>query len=223
MSIRYSSAASAAVLLIAALCGPSSAVADGYGASVEACMSGQNVMIRTSGHPGKFAYLPRRDQKSLPRCTASTEKGLMLVSFTDAAGGKALTAGNVDRAMRELTTQTRGTPPVSLLNNLCVAHTVQHEWAEARDACDAAVAAAADQRAEARRWSSERRRLANKVAAAVYSNRAVMNWLSNDALAAQGDIASARSIAPKENFVVRNAELAARLPARVEYASQPVG
>jgi len=179
MFIRNSSAASAAVLLIAALSGSSSALADG--------------------------------------------KSLMLVSFTDAPGGKALTSGNVDRAMRELSAQTRGTPPVTLLNNLCVAHTVQHEWAEARDSCDAAVAAATEQRAQARRWSSERSQLANKVAAAVYSNRAVMSWLSNDALAAQGDIARARAMAPKANFVVRNAELAARLPARVEYATPPVG
>ena len=145
------------------------------------------------------------------------------VRRTWGAGGKALTAGKVDRAMRELTQNTKGSSPVSLLNNLCVAHTVLREWDEARDSCDAAVAAATEQRAEARRWSSERRRLANKVAAAVYSNRAVMNWLSNDARAAQGDIARASSIAPKANFVVRNAELAARLPARVGQASQPAG
>jgi hypothetical protein len=50
-----------------------------------------------------------------------------------------------------------------------------------------------------------------------------MSWLSDDVLAAQGDIARASAIAPKANFVVRNAELAARLPARVEYASPPVG
>ena len=50
-----------------------------------------------------------------------------------------------------------------------------------------------------------------------------MNWLSLDVPAAQGDFARARALAPKAPFVVRNADLAVRLPARVEYAGPPIG
>ena len=55
---------------------------------------------------------------------------------------------------------------------------------------DGAVSAAAQRKVPG---SSERRRLANKVAAAVYSNRAVMNWLSLDAVTttSRGELAEA--------------------------------
>jgi len=223
MSIRYSNAASAAVLLIATLWGSSAAVAAGADANVEACMSGKNVVIRAGGHPGKSTLLPRRPQQVLARCSASKARSLTLVSFIDAPGGEALISGNLARAVRELTDLEPGADDVLVLNNQCVTHTALREWADARSSCDAAVAAASKQRAALDRWPGERRRLANKVAAAVYSNRAVMNWLSNDAAAAQGDFALAQSMAPKAGFVLRNATMAPRLPARVEYANLPVG
>jgi hypothetical protein len=211
------------VLLIATLWGSSAAVAGNDATGVEVCSSGKTVAIRAAGHPGKSTLMPRRDKQVPARCSASTAHSLMLVSFVDAAGGEALTRGNLARAIRQLNEQDPGSSDVLALNNQCVAHTALRQWAEARSSCDAAVTAAAEQREVLNRWPGERRRLANKVAAAVYSNRAVMNWLADDAAAAQGDFARAQAMAPKANFVVRNAELAARLPARVEYANLPVG
>jgi hypothetical protein len=224
MSTRYSSAAGAAVLLIASLCGSSFALAEGDVAAAEVCTAGKSAVIRVGGHPGKSTLLPRREIQVAARCTANTAKsGLMLVSFIDAAGGEALTKGNVARAIDQLGRQAPHTDETLALNNLCVAHTALRQWPDARSACDAAVTAAARNQSVRGRWPGEERRLANRIAAAVYSNRAVMNWLSDNAMAAQGDFARARSMAPKAAFVVRNAELAARLPARVEYASLPVG
>ena len=192
-------------------------------ASIEACTTGKNVMFRTAGHPGKSPVQSRR-ASTMPRCSGSDGRALMLVSFIDAPGGTALLAGKADRAIHQLTGQTPASDNTLALNNLCVAHTALRQWTEARISCDAAVSAAvAMHRSVQARWPTERRRLADNVAAAVYSNRAVMNSLSLDVLAAQGDFARARAIAPKASFVVRNAELTTRLPARVEYGSLPIG
>jgi hypothetical protein len=223
MSTRYSIAAIASVLAMASLCGPSVARAQGNDAAVDVCKAGSKTVIRAVGHPGKSALMPPRYIQVPERCESGAGNGLMLVSFIDATGGEALTQGNLARAIHQLTRQEPDAQQTLALNNLCVAHIALRQWSEARSSCDAAVAAARDDQATHSRWPGERRRLANKVAAAVYSNRAVMSWLSNDAVGAQGDFAKAQSMAPKAGFVVRNAELAARLPARVEYASQPVG
>jgi len=220
MFTRYSSAAGAAVLLMSTLCGAPAALADDNDASVVVCNTGKDVVIRASGHPGKSLSLPRREVQ-VENCSTQAARKLMLVSFTDFTGGKALTTGNVERAIRELS-RDAGKNPSLALNNLCVAHTALGQWEEAQDSCDAAVAAAADNLAIHGRWPGEQRRLANKVAAAVFSNRAVMHAMSKDAVAAQGDFARARAMAPKARFVARNAELAARLPARVDYGTLPV-
>jgi hypothetical protein len=184
------------------------------------CNTGKEVVIRASGHPGKSLSLPRRE-RNVESCSTRAASKLVLVGFTDVTGGKALTTGNVGRAIRELSRHA-GRSPSLALNNLCVAHTALGQWEQAQDSCDAAVAAAADNLAIHGRWPGEQRRLAHKVAAAVYSNRAVMHAMSNDAVAAQGDFARARAMAPKAAFVARNAELAARLPARVDYGNLPV-
>jgi hypothetical protein len=220
MSTRYSFAATAALLLSVSFGGSPAAATGNDPVSVEACTTGKNVVFRAAGHPGKSPLLPQREIMVAGQCTDSAGQRLMLVTFTDAPGGEALLAGNADRAIRQLTEQAPGRDATLVFNNLCVAHTALRQWPEARLACDAAVNAAANRKVAG---SSERRRLANKVAAAVYSNRAVMNWLSLDAVAAQGDFAQARSIAPKASFVLRNAELAMRLPARVEYGNLPIG
>jgi len=222
MFTRYSSAAGAAVLLMAALCGSPAAQAVGNDDDgVVVCNTGKDVVIRASGHPGKSLSQPRREIQGVAQCSARAASKLVLVGFTDFTGGKALTTGNVERAIRELS-RDAGKNPSLALNNLCVAHTALGQWEEAQDSCDAAVAAAADNLAIHGRWPGEQRRLANKVAAAVFSNRAVMHAMSNDAVAAQGDFARARAMAPKAAFVARNAELAARLPARVDYGTLPV-
>jgi hypothetical protein len=220
MFTRYSSAAGAAILLMTVLCASPAVLADDRDASVVVCDTGKDVLIRASGHPGKSLPLPRREGNAA-NCSARAASKLVLVSFTDFAGGKALATGNVDRAVRELSRDADRNPSLAL-NNLCVAHTALGQWEEAQDSCDAAVAAAADNLATHGRWPGEQRRLAQKAAAAVYSNRAVMHAMSNDAMAAQGDFAQARAMAPKAKFVARNAELAARLPARVDYGNLPV-
>jgi hypothetical protein len=221
MFTRYSNAAGAAIVLMTALCVSPAVLADDRDGSVVVCDTGKDVVIRASGHPGKSLSLPRREPTDVAQCSARAASKLVLVSFTDFTGGEALTTGKVDRAIRELS-RNAGKNPSLALNNLCVAHTALGQWEEAQDACDAAVAAAADNLAIHGRWPGEQRRLANKVAAAVYSNRAVMHAMSSDAVAAQGDFARARAMAPKAAFVNRNAELAARLPARVDYGNLPV-
>lgn len=221
MSIRYSLAATAAVLLTSFAGAPATA-ADNGALIVESCAKSKSVVFRTKGLPGKSKNVERRIVEAERPCAGDTGKGLMLVSFIDAPGGEALLEGKASRAIRQLTGHDPSEDRTLVLNNLCVAHTALRQWEDAKAFCDAAVTAAARDQAEHARWPGERRRLASQVAAAVYSNRAVMNWLSENALAAQGDYAKAKSIAPKAAFVQRNGELSARLPARLD-VHLPVG
>jgi hypothetical protein len=222
MSFRKPFAAGAALLLFASIGGTHAVAAGTEDASIAICKAGANKTLLHVGHPGKSALFPRRTVSSTPSCPSAGSQALMLVSFLEAPGGTALMAGKSDRAIREIA-RDRDADSAVALSNLCVAHTTLRQWAEARTSCDAAVAAAEEQKVAGSRWPGERRRWVTEAAAAVYSNRAVMNWLSVDVPAAQGDFARARALAPKATFVVRNADLAVRLPARVEYASMPTG
>jgi hypothetical protein len=52
-----------------------------------------------------------------------------------------------------------------------------------------------------------------------------MHWLSRASLASATDLAGARAIAPKANFVVRNSEMTGRIPtdALVRREFTPIG
>jgi hypothetical protein len=99
------------------------------------------------------------------------------------------------------------------LTNLCVAHTVLRQWTEARDTCDAAIALATANRTKLMFRPGVSRTQLDTSASMAYSNRAVLNWLTRDALAAQNDLARARDISPKAFYVTRNERLSADAPA----------
>lgn len=220
---NFKSRISAAALLISSLSVLAPAEATESVAEVTTCSTGQNVLFRTVGHPGKTALFPARTLVSQGRCDSDTDDKLMMVSFVDAAGGQALLTGRADRAIRQIFKPEDAASPVLAFSNLCVANTVLNRWEDALPACDAAVNAAERNKERYSRWPGEQRRLANKVAAAAYSNRAVMHWMADDAFKAQTDFARARTIAPKAAFVVRNAELSMRLPAQLRQEGGPTG
>jgi hypothetical protein len=73
----------------------------------------------------------------------------------------------------------------------------------AHRACDDAVEE--EQRAEdGSVLQQQNRRQHDASAALVYSNRAVLHWLTADASAAQADLARAQALAPQADFVIRN-------------------
>jgi len=213
----------AIALLLTSLAAVAPASATNPDTGITTCTTGANTVFRVTGHPGKSALFPPRTIVKQGRCEDEAGDQLMLVSFVDAPGGQALLKGNADKAIRQVFKPEEASNPALAFSNLCVAHTVLRQWDEARPACDAAVTAAEKNQARFSRWPSENRRLSNKVAAAALSNRAVMNWLADDAFAAQRDFERARTMAPKATFVVRNADLGMRLPAQLRYETAPIG
>lgn len=87
--------------------------------------------------------------------------------------------------------------------NLCVAHIKTAQLDAARASCDAAIVAArSHRRPSSMPGGAHERQLA---LARAYSNRAVLNWVSGDRMAAEADLMQAARYAPQAHFIGRNA------------------
>ena len=217
MSSRFHQIAGSA-LLLASLCGVAAPVnaADTKPLVPETCVAIKRAA--PAGHPGKSIQLPRAREVSR-ECSRPAPTRLVLASFVDVTGGESLVKGRTERAIEQINAKKSKLSPETL-TNLCVAHTVQRQWTEASDACDAAVALAVANRAKLMYRPNVSRRQLDSVASAAYSNRAVMHWLSRDAVAAQDDLASARKISPKAFYVMRNARLTVDAPSLAQATAQ---
>jgi hypothetical protein len=142
---------------------------------------------------------------------AEISKPLILVGFTDANGGVALDRGRMERVIERIQGKPLARASAGELTNLCVAHTALRQLVEARAACDAALESAlADRTSRRARYTPPR--MADQWVAVAYSNRAVMHWLSSDAVATHNDLAKARALAPRASYVSRNVEMTERSP-----------
>ena len=137
-------------------------------------------------------------------------KPLILASYTDARGGQALVRGRTELALELLGTKKLARSSTAELTNQCVGRTVLRQWSQAGDACDAALARALAERVAMNRWPGTNRSAANAAGGVAYSNRAVMHWLSGNALAASQDLAQAQDLLPNASYVMRNLEVAKR-------------
>jgi hypothetical protein len=171
----------------------------------ETCAQPANsVASRITGHPGRMAPVRKRASQLPGACPSSESRPMILASFTDATGGLALVRGKTERALEQIEARKRTKRSAVLLTNACVGHTVLRQWSEARSACDAAVDAAnAERLRSASRFETSRRQVTTNVAVA-YSNRAVLNWLTEQEIAAHNDLAAARKLAPNARYVTRN-------------------
>ena len=208
MSIRNNVLTTSALMLVA-ICGATSPVnaADTSLVVSETCAQATRVEYRTAGHPGKSVRLPKRQTRAVVPC--NERKPMILASYTDALGGRALVKGRTQRALEQLSAVKSRPYSILELNNQCVAHTVLRQWSEASDACDAAVAGALGKRKGPRKAFGGPGYTSGKTLATAYSNRAVMYWLSNDAVAAHNDLAKARKLAPRAGHVLRNLNVVA--------------
>ena len=145
MSIRNNVFTTSALMLVA-VCGASSRVnaADTMPIVRETCAQATHVEYQTVGHPGKSIRLPIRQSSTVVPCSRDERQPMILASYTDARGGKALVKGRTQRALEQLSAVKSRPYSIFELNNQCVAHTVLRQWSEASDACDAAVASALD-------------------------------------------------------------------------------
>jgi hypothetical protein len=163
---------------------------------------------RITGHPGRATPVRQRSVTSSADCPRTTVRAdvqpMVLASFTDAPGGLALVRGNTESALEQIQGRKRRKSPAVLLTNECVGLTVLRQWSEARVACDAAVDAANRERDPRNTRFDASSRLAASNVAVAYSNRAVLNWLTDDTIAAHNDLAKARKLAPSARYVARN-------------------
>lgn len=127
-----------------------------------------------------------------------------LTAFSNTSSGYSLVHGNYELAMRQLDFDAHSLESVSAITNRCVALTVTHKFQEAHTACDAAVRAAQTEITGLPVSMSWARRDYREYLAVAYSNRAVLNWASNDVLGAQDDLKKAQAVAPKAEFVAKN-------------------
>ncbi len=134
-----------------------------------------------------------------------TSKFVMTV-YTNGAGGPSLVMGDFGAAVSQVQhgRAARATDVATLNTNKCVAYTMTAQLETAQTLCDAAVISARrdlSSAASATLW--ERPQLTEYLAIA-YSNRAVLHWLSSDAVAAARDLAEAVALSPHAEFVARN-------------------
>jgi hypothetical protein len=127
-----------------------------------------------------------------------------LTAFSNGTAGEALTSGDYNSALRDLSTHAHPLYSDTTSTNRCVAYTVTRQLQAAHTACDAAVREAQQEVSTlpvSMFWARSEYR---DYLAVAYSNRAVLNWVSNDTVAAQSDLKKAAAVAPKAAFVARN-------------------
>jgi hypothetical protein len=131
-------------------------------------------------------------------------RSFALTAFSNGAAGPALLGGDYNTAVRELSANVHTLEADSLNTNRCVAYSMTRQLQAARSACDAAVHEAQEAISTLPVSMAWARGEYRDYLALAYSNRAVLNWLSNDSAAAQADLKKAASVAPKADFVARN-------------------
>jgi len=137
---------------------------------------------------------------------ADQSRNFELAAFSNTPTGDSLVHGNYDAALQQVAIDAHSltTNQATVATNRCVTLIMTHKFEEARTACNAAVSAA---RLEivtlpvSLNWDRQEFR---DYLALAYSNRAVLDYLTNDTTAAQADLKRAESASPKTELVARN-------------------
>lgn len=127
-----------------------------------------------------------------------------LNAFSNGTAGTALISGDYSSAVQLLNLHGPALDSDSLNTNRCVAYVVTRQLQAAHVACDAAVRDAQQAISTLPMSLSYARSEYRNYLALAYSNRAVLDWLTNDSAAAQADLKKAAAVAPKADFVARN-------------------
>jgi hypothetical protein len=135
---------------------------------------------------------------------ADEPRTFQLTAFSNSAAGESLASGDYNTALLELNTHVHSLDADAATTNRCVAYTVTRQLEAARVACDSAVREAQQSISSLPVSMTWARSDYRDYLALAYSNRAVLNWISNDTSAAQADLKKAAAAAPKAPFVARN-------------------
>jgi hypothetical protein len=128
---------------------------------------------------------------------ADQPRNFELAAFSNTPAGDSLVRGNYDAAYQQLTIDAHSptASPAMIATNRCE---------EARTACNAAVSAARLEIVSMAGYETWARQEFRDDLALAYSNRAVLDYLTNDTAAAQTDLKKAESVSPKAGLVARN-------------------
>ncbi len=127
-----------------------------------------------------------------------------LTAFSNTVAGASIIKGDYNLAVQQLRIDAQGLASDTVSTNRCVALAVTHQVQQAHEACDAAVREARLQLSTLAATEIWARSTYRDYLALAYSNRAVVDWMSNDTAAAQADLKKAAAVAPKAAFVARN-------------------
>jgi len=135
---------------------------------------------------------------------ADEPRTFLLTAFSNSAAGESLASGDYNTALHELSTHPHSLDADTASTNRCVAFTVTRQLEAAHVACDMAVREAQQAISSLPVSMTWARSDYRDYLALAYSNRAVLDWISNDSIAAQTDLKKAAAAAPKASFVARN-------------------
>jgi hypothetical protein len=137
---------------------------------------------------------------------ADQPRNFELAAFSNTLAGDSLVRGNYDTAFQQLATDAHSftASPSTLATNRCVTLIMTHKFEEAHTACNAAISAARLEIITLPVSMTFARQEFRDYLALAYSNRAVLNYLTNDTTAAAADLKKAAAVAPKAEFVARN-------------------
>jgi len=137
---------------------------------------------------------------------ADQPRNFELAAFSNTLAGDSLVRGNYDVAYQQLAIDAHSLTanPSTIATNRCVTLIMTHKFEEAHTACNAAVSAARLEIVSMPVSVAWARQEFRDYLALAYSNRAVLDYLTNDTAAAQTDLKKAESVSPKAGLVARN-------------------
>lgn len=129
-----------------------------------------------------------------------------LAAFSNTLAGDSLVRGNYDVAYQQLAIDAHSltASPGTIATNRCVTLIMTHKFEEAHTACSAAISAARLEIVSLPTSMTWARQEYRDYLALAYSNRAVLDYLTNDTTAAAADLKKAESVSPKAELVARN-------------------
>jgi hypothetical protein len=128
---------------------------------------------------------------------------LVMSVYLDTLGADTVLAGDISKAITQIEKHHgwSNTDALAADTNLCVAYTLARRWDDAKSRCDASVTGARMHDAdEVYDFGAAR----TKRMAIAYSNRSVLEGLHDEKQKALADVARARSLAPRLDFVAHN-------------------
>ncbi len=137
---------------------------------------------------------------------ADQPRNFELAAFSNTLAGDSLVHGNYDAAFQQLAIDAHSltASPATIATNRCVTLIMTHKFEEAHAACNAAVSAAKLEIVTMPVSMTWDRQEFRDYLALAYSNRAVLDYLTNDTTAATADLKKAESVSPKAGLIARN-------------------